>query len=385
MGSIKLGLGSRLSQSLPSSSSASSGGIYAARVTKIILNDQTNPELFDKYGKWDSLGSIFYDDIKNPTPKFIEENIAYPLNPHIKYYPLINEVVFIISLPSNSLYDDGSETKKYYFNPINIWNNPHNNAIPDNIFGTDLKDVKLGDYFKERENIRGLKSYEGDLIFEGRWGNSIRFGSTSKDNEWSEEGQNGDPITILRNGQNLNTKGDNWVPINELINDDLSNLYLTSYQKLPIKLSSETYNSYDNAPIKANQYNKPQAILSSDRIIINSKKDHILLSSKKSININTQESVNIDSKSNFIVDTPKIYLGNKKANEPLMLGNKTVDLLEKILNEVIGVTEQLSTLTSLPPGVPFAPLNIQSTFTNSKLKMYKNQLNTLLSKRNYTI
>jgi hypothetical protein len=382
---VNIGLGSRLSKSLPSSSSGGGGSIYAARVTRVILDENTHPELFNKLGNWDSLGVIFYDDIKNPTPKFIEENTAYPIYPHIKYFPLINEVVYIISLPSNSLYDDGSETKKYYFNPINIWNNPHNNAIPDNIFGTDLKEVKLGDYFKERENVRGLRSYEGDLIFEGRWGNSIRFGSTSKNNEWSESGENGDPITILRNGQSPNIKGDNWVPINEIINEDLSGLYLTSYQKIPIKLSSEVYNSYDNAPIKANQYNKPQNILTSDRIIINSKKDHILLSSNKSVNINTQESVNIDSKSGFIVDTPKIYLGSKKANEALMLGNKTVDLLEKILNEVIGVTEQLSSLTSLPEGVPFAPLNIQATFTNNKLKVYKNQLKTLLSKRNYTI
>ena len=76
------------------------------------------------------------------------------------------------------------------------------------------------------------------MILEGRFGNSIRFGSTNKSNEisnpnsWSDLGNTGDPITIIRNGQpdNLDDKG--WLPTIENINGDASSIYLTSNQKI---------------------------------------------------------------------------------------------------------------------------------------------------------
>jgi hypothetical protein len=42
-------------------------------------------------------------------------------------------------------------------------------------------EINLGSTFQEKTNIYPLLSYEGDYIMEGRWGNSIRFGSTVKD------------------------------------------------------------------------------------------------------------------------------------------------------------------------------------------------------------
>jgi hypothetical protein len=42
-------------------------------------------------------------------------------------------------------------------------------------------------------------------------------------------GTNGDPITILRNGQGNQTK-EGWIPIVEDINNDNSSIYLTSTQ-----------------------------------------------------------------------------------------------------------------------------------------------------------
>jgi hypothetical protein len=41
-------------------------------------------------------------------------------------------------------------------------------------------DIELGETFNENNvlNNRPLLPYEGDIIYEGRFGNSIRFGST---------------------------------------------------------------------------------------------------------------------------------------------------------------------------------------------------------------
>jgi hypothetical protein len=80
--------------------------------------------------------------------------------------------------------------------------------------------------------------YMGDVIYEGRWGNSIRFGSTVKSksqysNPWSRSGNNGDPITIVRNGQNKLANEFGAEPITENIKNDLSSIYLTSTQALP--------------------------------------------------------------------------------------------------------------------------------------------------------
>jgi hypothetical protein len=53
--------------------------------------------------------------------------------------------------------------------------------------------------FVEKGNIHPLLPFEGDIIYEGRWGNSLRFGSTTKtsgsyQNNWSSFGEKGDPI-----------------------------------------------------------------------------------------------------------------------------------------------------------------------------------------------
>ena len=100
--------------------------------------------------------------------------------------------------------------------------------------------VNLGKYFQEALNIKPLLPYEGDYIIEGRFGNSIRLGSTNigedipdeNNNNWSSTGNTGDPITIIRNGQSNELDDKGWVPTIEDINDDLTSLYLTSNQQL---------------------------------------------------------------------------------------------------------------------------------------------------------
>jgi hypothetical protein len=88
---------------------------------------------------------------------------------------------------------------------------------------------------------------EGDVIEEGRWGNSIRIGSTVKNtpNNWSISGSNGDPILIIRNGQGIQTE-EGWVPTIEDINNDDSSIYVTSTQNVPLIASSVSYISYKN-------------------------------------------------------------------------------------------------------------------------------------------
>jgi hypothetical protein len=76
---------------------------------------------------------------------------------------------------------------------------------------------------------------------EGRWGNSIRLGSTSievpgieSQNNWSQGSTPGNPITIIRNGQGKPADNIPWIPTVENINRDPSSIYLTQGQKIVI-------------------------------------------------------------------------------------------------------------------------------------------------------
>ena len=373
--------------------------IIAARITKIILSidDFENEDEKNFYGAYDALGMVFYTPVKNPssTSTFQDKSTAYPLFPNLKNYPLLNEIVYIIPLPGKNILEDTNDIDNYYFSPMNLYQNVHQNGIPNNLVQSLTPDsqnktnqeieagsvnkttgkeaeLNLGKTFTERP-IKDLQMFEGDVSLQGRWGNSLRFGSTVKSplNDWSDSGENGDAITIIRNGQQENDE-EAWKPISENINEDKSSIYLTTSQKIPIEVASNSYNSYEN-----------QVILNSVRLLFNSKVDSILLSSNQSINLNSINSVNIDT-SQLIVNTDKILLGSKDATEAVLLGDKTVDTLKDIVTEVTSVFNQLQSLIG-NMGVPFVPLNAAAIAANTKLEAIKNTLDQLKSKQNFTV
>jgi hypothetical protein len=96
----------------------------------------------------------------------------------------------------------------------------------------------LGPNFPEKNNIKTLRQFTGDVTIEGRWGNSIRFGSTTAvngfENYWSATGSVGSPITIIRNGQGRQDNEIPWFPTVEDINRDPSSIYLTAGQRIVI-------------------------------------------------------------------------------------------------------------------------------------------------------
>jgi hypothetical protein len=392
--------------------------ITAVRVISIIL-DENHPR-FDELGGWNALGTIEYELVTNLTTTY-PLSIASPLNPNIKNYPLINEIIYLISLPNNEIGKTTSSLKSYYINVVNLWNHPHHNAYPANpnnplpeqnkdYIETQAGSVRqitdqsteifLGNTFIERPNIHPLLPFEGDFISEGRWGNSIRLGSTVKNtpNNWSSSGTNGDPITIIRNGQGKQTE-QGWIPITEDINNDESSIYLTNNQTIPLKAESTSYVSYEGsgyeAPTTPNTFNGNQIILNSGRLVFNSTYDHILLSSAKSVNLNAKASVNIDT-DKFIVQSNNTYLGNiKLATEPLMLGKKTTDVLRDLVNKLTPLVKALQSIQTAPvvQGAPVTFLNLIEPTTN--LLIILNSLNTelgassanctLISKNNFTV
>ena len=364
--------------------------VTAVRVKSIVLNE-THPR-FKELGEWNGLGTIEFQSVSNPQES-VSYSTAVPLFPNAKTYPLINEIVFLITLPDNNIGELTSSSKSYYLSIVSLWNHPHHNAYPTNpntpppsqqkdYTQTQAGSVRrvtdqsteifLGTTFKERSNIHPLLPFEGDVIQEGRWGNSIRWGSTVKNNpnNWSAVGNNGDPIIILRNGQSINASTEGWIPITEDINTDLTSIYATSTQQIPLKASSVSYASYkSNQPITPSQYSGNQIILNSGRLVFNSTKDHILLSSKQSVNLNAITSVNIDAP-DTIIQSNNVYLGSKDATQPVLLGNTTIQLLEQLIINLNAFMNVCSTAVGTAPGSPLGTIN----FAASQMITTLNQL-----------
>lgn len=346
------------------------GKIVAARVTDIVLDE--NHDKFPNVGQWSGIGAIYFE-LVNQSGTGTNVNYALPYDSQLKTYPLVNEIVLLISLPNKNMGKQTSSESYFYLKPLGIWNHPHHDAYP-NIFDNIRKKIQQNNNptttlppvndgidntielnsptnssqntFVEKENIKPLMPFMGDSLMEGRYGQSIRFGSTAKSqsekkNNWSESGNNGDPILIIRNGQPEKLTDDRgWVPITEDLNKDLSSIYLTSKQKIPFSISNENFNAYDSPPLLPSLFTSPQIILNSDRVILNAKTDSVLISGQKSVGLSSNESINLESKQVYI-DGSDIRLGSKIATEPVLLGNQTTQLLEIVIKELINLSEKL--------------------------------------------
>lgn len=378
----------------------------AGRVVSIVLDD-THPR-YKELGGPKAIGAVEVVDVTAGTADYstVAKNqllkVAYPLYANNSAYPLINEVVFITSLPNQKIQEKTSAVSNFYISVVNLWNHPHHNAIPyvagttspansKNYIDTSLGStnrltsstgtILFGNYFKERSKIFPLQPFEGDIIHQGRWGNSLRLSGTAPGkNNWSSEGEQGDAIIILRNGQTESPDKNGWDFTEENINTDASSIYLTTTQKIPFQVASSNYFSYkENTPTLPDQYTGKQILINSGRLIFNSSEDHLMLSSAKSISLSSAAGLNIDT-SRVTFQTQNIYLGTKSATEPLVLGNTLETLLKDIISVLLDISQQ--SLIAVNSGGPISSLNKNATGWIKTL----NSLNTALikSKYNYT-
>jgi hypothetical protein len=391
--------------------------IVAARVVDIVL-DENHPK-FNDVGQWNGIGAIFYEFV-NKIGSSNGVSYALPYDSQIKTYPLVNEIVLLFSLPSQQMGINTTIESYFYLTPLGIWNHPHHDAYP-NLVGPNQKTQQTRDYkstengvvrrvtdnsteinlnspinpsqntFVEKSDIHPLMPFMGDSLLEGRHGQSIRFGSTAnsqseKKNNWSTIGTNGDPITILRNGQPEKVSDRGWIPITEDINNDLSSIYLTSYQKLPFSIANENFASYsqNTSPEKPSLYTNPQIILNSNRIILNAKNDSILISGQNSVSISSNKSINIESPNEINLSSKLVRLGGVKANQSVLRGDETVGYLKILITELQNLAEALKVVQDWPGGAPTPNPTILLT-ANSALQVFENVYNEIDSIKSKTV
>lgn len=230
------------------------------RVKSIVLgpyiSGTTIPD--PKYQSSADIGKITYELLYSPLNTSFSDGVsepAYPIFGFIRQYPLLGEIVLIFRGPTPGLNDSYNDQRQYYFPPYALWGDAHQNAFPNlsevaaflknssNVPGYSKRtssgdNVKfpLGNTFLEKKSIKNLQPFEGDIVVQSRFGQSIRFGSTStanrQSNFWSNSGTEGDPITIISNQQNDRSNVGQFDPVVENINVDGSAIYLTSTQEI---------------------------------------------------------------------------------------------------------------------------------------------------------
>jgi len=221
-----------------------------------------------------------------------------PIDPSELKIPLIGESVLLIESPNPGVIYRPKSRDYCYIATVGILRAISNNAYPapTRPLGSNGSPTtftgnmgppivpKIGDYVPD-VFVSPLVAFEGDRIIQGRWGNAIRFSNTSNGSKdqtfWNNSGTDGDPIVIISNGiEEL----EELTRIEDL-NNGSSNIILSSTQELDLEASNKLPPGY----AKLNQYAGSQIVLSSDKIILNSMEDNVVISGKKGVSISTPE------------------------------------------------------------------------------------------------
>jgi hypothetical protein len=330
------------------------GNNNIGRVVGIIL-DKMSPGIDDKrLNGISDIGAIFYTQYSPGTeditkiPEARDEYIKFLSNPkifvakpiatNVKKFPLLGELVLLNDGP-NTLFGtvkEAQDSQIKYYNPvpISVWNSVNSNNEFNN------QEITSGKYFSP-SSISPLISFEGDQLIEGRAGHNIRFGSSYPlaNNWWNKSKNNGDPIIIISNGQE---KTKSIEPIVEDLTKDNSYVILSSTQYIPLKTFNSTPNPLTQTPTPE-KYSDSQAILDANKIVLNAKKDDIILYSNNNTEIYSNNYLTLNASEAVSLNSKFILLGQDNSSqypsEPSVLGCK----LETILINIITSIQRLST------------------------------------------
>jgi len=376
-------------------------GYKVGKVYAVMLSPSSVPKkIWEQNGSWSGIGTIIYqeyrEDTEIPLVDLTDEFLntlptALPLYPSQKYFPLPGEIVLLMDLPSapSPVTDKTNET--YYLSPINAWNSPQFNGL----FIEEDKNI-LYNSFIEDGNFRGLQTFEGDYLLEGRFGNSVRFGSTNKSgNEdlspWSTNPVElqSNPIILLSNQHNYKLPGSELNVEN--INLDGSSIYLTSNQSIPLNIGNVVLSSI-TSPTNLADYTKPQVVINADRTVISSKSDEILMFGKTGIELYSQGPVYLQSANvGLTMQDNQIYLGpynnNTSSPQPLILGTQLQEWLNDLTVALSNFASVLGPTFSQPEGTLLESVNsAASALQDSVAKLNEKLMNeSLISKVTYTI
>ena len=274
--------------------------IELAEVMFVYDTVETLPKDSNGNPLWALMGAIKARNQESDKGKLVGDlRIYFPLTPNQTQVPLRNETVI------TQKYND-----TYYYQRIALYPQSPNANVSPGLSGPqteeEIEDNYLYDNFELNKNfgfderVKPLLIHEGDTIFQGRFGHSIRFGSAIVPNAHQEPDtiQNS-PNILLRAGQREDAGLGFLQPVEEDINKDASSVWITSDQKVMLDISNTNATDHrymtsehgDDQPSRGGK----QITINSDRITWNSKDGKLLGFSSKGIGFSTQGSFSVDA------------------------------------------------------------------------------------------
>lgn len=396
---------------------------------------------------------------------------AMPLESNLSEYPVLNEIVGVVFYLG----------KYYYTKKINAFNTPNANAdfnielsyggfrVDPNAYVQGNRELllnpkaqkipyvgpisklnavgsigyagALGRYFYYNPRIRSLKRREGDLVFESRFGQSIRFASYDDDRKNDKgyvtgefsgytdykcngttyvnymdgakyEAGGGNPMILIRNRQrpldktNVDEKNVGGYMLED-INADGSSIHITSgvtVSNFQTSCKKKMWGMGEEQPAFNGQtsfkYPKlwnDQIVINTDRVIIQARTNEMFQYSKKRMSFVTDDEYTVDAQNQIVLNTnnktvlnsPAIYLGEyNQTNEPVLLGQTSVnwlyDLCQWLLAHTHWYNHNHPDAQGGTTGNSQEP-KTQTTVQAASLIVLRDQLNLLMSRRVFTV
>ena len=267
----------------------------------------------------------------------------------------------------------------------------------------------------------GLSEIPGDMLIEGRFGNSIRIGSRflnplitisnyRSTRAHIESSRDGGLIFLSHKGtlrQHFNADGKFNEESEEIeptlfiladsdMEEPIRNIQQTFATGLGrgILDSEETYESEEDIY----EYRENQILINSDRLTFNARKDSIFMASFQYLHFGAGNTITFSTNNNFlisaetttVIDSPIIKLGtdNNEETEPLVLGDELVTFLEQLMGVIKKMNDNISQQVFATGAGPTAvgPTNAAAfkALNQSDITTLENNISDILSKTNRT-
>jgi hypothetical protein len=408
---------------------------FTAIVEDIIINEKNG-----KYLKYNIDGSNIGEAKVRIVPNDANLELknlksAYPLDMNIQEFPFVGEQVIVFPAAGTLFYTRKLSVKRKLTDNI-VTTTQRQMAAPD---ATEVRNTRelsrrgvptnntrplTTNNQTPRLNIdtRPVRSSPGDIVFQGRFGNAIRVGSSLFSDPTIRTPQ---PNILLTAGfwrtptQLSTTQITPYSLAYENINKDRSSIWMVSDQTVKFEASTSVRNSPAHllsTPRKTVTYDGAQIFINSDRVILNSKLNEISLFSNREINLSSVGAISLDTENNIFlrsfsninmkssgsiyiegsqvsiisknftqkvtgdygISGTRIFIGKYgDATQPMVLGRQLASFLTTLIANVAQLSTAVSviskTIQAAPAGVgtvakiPLTPVDISLTAVNSQL------------------
>lgn len=341
-----------------------------AVVLDVIVNEEHDMYRDDGY----NVGCVKFRPLNGGMFKDEDElQWAFPLYSNREEWPLKNEIIRIYTFLNRIYYVDkinlgNRQTQQALFSPEqeagripssaeNVETLRQSTYAPLDL--SDDEEPELGDYYVDREDQHRLRHWEGDIIYQGRSGQSIRLGSSFLDDEVNigvykstEVDQSANIVMVAGLSDRNPTPDNEFGRIRERFNEDYTTLWMAEDSDIRVTPTSADASAYNAKSEFSEKIQRNFFAVNTGTVYINSRRHGINVSSNGNIILsgNSSYSVEVDgqidtysvgptsiwSRDRVSIVAPKIYIGSRTdTSEPLVLGQSLTDLLLDIVNTLL--------------------------------------------------